>query len=302
MKVVSLNLSTLGSGKYAPMDKTNLANVKWSINWKEVLGEYYNTNKPCRVKCKLISAASTLLNTTNNLGAVRASFSSNYSNINNGLTLGVPIITQTSDIASSITQFLGSMTGTSLSVVPFGYGQMLTFQGSTGGTSSSLTISSTPPVAIPVGSVITASGVSGYTYVTGQVSNTIFSLNAAATIPSGNSITAALPNNVCLPVGALISGNGISAGTVITAQTGAYTYTLNNSHTIGTIPMISNPTNYFLYLDTQESFGLSICTPQMNYLNLQFLKPDEQTLMTNIPEYTILLNFDFEKDSPYDSD
>ena len=95
MKVVSLNLSTLGSGKYAPMDKTNLANVKWSINWKEVLGEYYNTNKPCRVKCKLITAASTLLNTTNNLGTVRASFSSNYSNINNGLVLGVPILTQT---------------------------------------------------------------------------------------------------------------------------------------------------------------------------------------------------------------
>ena len=54
MKVVSLNLSTLGSGKYAPIDKSNLANVKWSINWKEILGEYYETNKPCRVKCKLI--------------------------------------------------------------------------------------------------------------------------------------------------------------------------------------------------------------------------------------------------------
>ena len=59
MKVASLNLSTLGFGMYAPIEKTNLANVKWSINWNEVLGEYYNANKPFRVKCKLITAAST---------------------------------------------------------------------------------------------------------------------------------------------------------------------------------------------------------------------------------------------------
>ena len=38
-----------------------------------------------------------------------------------------------------------------------------------------------------------------------------------------------------------------------------------------------------------------------NYLNIQFLKPDETTLMSNVPEYTILLNFDFD-DNPYDSD
>jgi hypothetical protein len=294
MKVVSLNLSTLATGKYAPLDKSNLANVKWSIDWKEVMGEYYNTNKPCRVKCKLISSASTLLSTSNNLGTVRASFSSNYSNITNGFVLGVPIITQTNDITSSITQFLGSITGISLSVVPFGYGQMLTFQGSTGGTSSSLTISSTPPVAIPVGSVISANGVAGYTHVTGQVSNTIFTLNASATIPANSSITAVLPNNVCLPVGALITGNGVSTGTVITAQTGPYTYTINNSQTIGIIPMISNPTNEFLHLDTQQSTGLSISTPTMNNFSIQFLKIDEQSLMTNIPEYTILLNFEFD--------
>ena len=152
------------------------------------MGEYYNTNKPCRVRC---SSSSSLLNTGNNLGTVRASFSSNYSNINNGLTLGFPLITQTADIASSITQFVGSTAATSLSVNPFGYGQMLTFQGSTGGTSSALTISSAPPVAIPVGSVIAANGVAGYTFITGQVSNTIFTLNAAATIPASSSITAA---------------------------------------------------------------------------------------------------------------
>ena len=87
MKVISLNLSTLASGKYAPTDKSNLANVRWSINWQEILGEYFNTNRPCRVKGKLISATSYLLNSTNNLGTVRMSFTSNYSNINNGLTV-----------------------------------------------------------------------------------------------------------------------------------------------------------------------------------------------------------------------
>jgi hypothetical protein len=301
MKVVSLNLSTLGSGKYAPLDKTNLANVKWSVNWKEVMGEYYNTNRPCRVKAKVISAASTLLNTTNNLGTIRASFSSNYSNINNGLILGVPIINQTADIASSITQFIGSIAATTLTVNAFGYGQMLQITGGTSGSSTTLTITGTL-TAIPVGSVITGQGIVGYTTITAQTAAATYTMSTAQTITSGTLITAALPNNICLPVGALITGNGVSSGTVITAQTGPYAYTINNSHTISTIPMISNPTNYFLYLDTQESFGLSICTPMMNYLNIQFLKPDEQTLMTNIPEYTILLNFDFEKDNAYDSD
>jgi hypothetical protein len=301
MKVVSLNLSTLGSGKYAPLDKTNLANVKWSINWKEVMGEYYNTNKPCRVKCKLISSASTLLNTTNNLGTVRASFSSNYSNITNGLVLGVPIITQTSDIASSITQFVGSISSTTLSVTPFGYGQMLSVIGGTNGISTTtLTISSA--IAIPIGSVISGFGITGYVTITAQTSNTTYTMSSAQTITNlTNPITALLPNSVCLPIGALITGNGISSGTVITAQIGAYSYTVNNSQTISSIPMISNPTNYFLYLDTQESFGLSICTPMMNNLSIQFLKPDEQTLMTNVPEYTILINFDFD-DKAYDSD
>ena len=90
MKVASLTLSTLSSGKYAPMDKSNLANVKWIIDWKEVLGEYFDTNKPCRVKCTLITASSSSMSSLFNLGTVRASFSSNYSNINNAVnSLGI---------------------------------------------------------------------------------------------------------------------------------------------------------------------------------------------------------------------
>ena len=175
----------------------------------------------------------------------------------------------------------------------------------TGGTNTisttTLTVTSSSP-AIPAGSVITGQGIVGYTTITAQASATSYTMSTAQNISGlAQLITASLPNPVCLPIGALITGNGITAGTVITAQTGAYTYTVNNSQTIGTIPMISNPTNYFLYLDTQESFGLSICAPMMNNLSIQFLKPDELTLMANVPEYTFLLNFDFD-DKAYDSD
>ena len=300
MKVASLNLSTLGSGKYAPMEKTNLANVKWSINWKEILGEYYNTNKPCRVKCKLITASSTLLNTTNNLGTVRASFSSNYSNINNGFTLGVPIITQTADVNSSITQFIGTIAATTLTVNSFGYGQSISFVGGTGGVSSS-TLTLATATALPIGSVITGNGISGYCVIASQLTSTTFLMSSSQTISTGTSITSSLPSNVCLTVGSIITGYGVSANTTITAQTGPYTYTVSPSQTIVPTSLISNYSNCFLYLNTQESFGLSICTPMMNNLNIQFLKPDEVTLMSNIPEYTILLNFDFD-DKVYDSD
>ena len=221
MKVASLTLSTLGSGKYAPIDKSNLANVKWSINWKEVMGEYYNTNKPCRVRCKLVSSSSSLLNTGNNLGTVRASFSSNYSNINNGLTLGFPLITQTADIASSITQFVGSINTTNLSVTPFGYGQMLSVSGSTTGVSPTLNI--TTSVAIPIGSLLTGNGISGYAIIVAQLSATSYSMNGVQTIAASTPLTVMIPNNTSLPIGSLITGFGVSANTIITAQTGAYT-------------------------------------------------------------------------------
>ena len=294
MKVVSLNLSTLGSGKYAPTDKSNLANVKWMVNWKEIMGEHYTSNHSCRVKGKIVSAGSTLLNTTNNLGTVRMSFTSDYSNIVNGLTVGVPIIRQTGDVPSVITQFIGSISGTTLSVNPFGYGQMLSITGGTGGVSSqTLTISSS--VAIPIGSVVTGNGISGYVTIAAQTSSTTYTMSSAQTIANSTPLTAALPSNVCLPAGALITGNGVSSNTTISSQTGAYTYTINNSQTVGTIPMISNTTNYYFDMDIQDSDGLTISAPMSNYFNIQFLKPDEMTLMSNVPDYTVLLNFCFDK-------
>jgi len=286
-------LSTLGAGKYAPIEKSNLANVKWMINWKEIMGEHHTTNHTCRIKCKLVSNGSTALSTANNLGTVRMSFTSNYSNIVNGMTVGVPILRQTADTPSVITQFIGSISSTTLTVNPFGYGQMLSVSGGTGGVSSA-TLTITSSVAIPIGSVITGNGVSGYVTITAQTSATVYTMSSAQTIANATPLTTSLPNNVCLPVGSLISGNGVSSGTVITAQTGAYTYTVNNSQTIGSIAMISNPNNYFLDLDNLEGDGLSISTPTSNFLNIQFLKPDEMTLMPNVPDYTALLSFVFD--------
>ncbi len=222
------------------------------------------------------------------------SFTSDYSNIVNGLTVGVPIIRQTGDIPSVITQFIGSISGTTLSVNPFGYGQMLSITGGTGGVSSqTLTISSS--VAIPIGSVVTGNGISGYVTIAAQTSSTTYTMSSAQTIANSTPLTAALPSNVCLPAGALITGNGVSSNTTISSQTGAYTYTINNSQTVGTIPMISNPTNYYFDMDIQDSDGLTISAPMSNFLNIQFLKPDEMTLMSNVPDYTVLLNFCFDK-------
>ena len=89
MKVISLYLNTQSVGKYAPTNKTNLANVTWNINWSEIFGEYADTNKSCRVKAKLITSGATTLTSGNNQGCVRVSLTSQYSNITNGLNLGV---------------------------------------------------------------------------------------------------------------------------------------------------------------------------------------------------------------------
>ena len=87
MKTYTLYLSTLtANGKYVPTSKSNLANVKWSINWKEIFG---NRNGECRVRIKFITSPLASANLTDkNYGSIRASFSSNCSNSTNGFNLG----------------------------------------------------------------------------------------------------------------------------------------------------------------------------------------------------------------------
>ena len=267
MKVISLNLSTPSSGNYAPIDKSNLANVKWSINWKEVFGEKFNQNLMCRVKVRLISSQSNQLSTANNTGPVHASFQSNYSNIANGLVLGVPIIRPTSDNSSLITQFIGSIATTVLSVNPFGYGSLLTVTGATAGAAST-TLTLASATSLPIGAVISCNSISGYCVLVSQASTTSYIMSSSETIPTGSSIIAGLPNNTCLSIGSLISGYGVTSGTQITAQTGPYSYTVNQLQTITPTSMISNPTNYYLDLDIQDSDGLTITTPMSNYFTI----------------------------------
>lgn len=83
-----------------PYDKTNLNNVKWSINWREIFG---NVEGECNVRVKVVSASSTNLTLANNVGSVRASFASNYQNSTNGFNLGcvLPLLDNTSATANT---------------------------------------------------------------------------------------------------------------------------------------------------------------------------------------------------------
>jgi hypothetical protein len=75
--------------KYTPTLKSvgsNLATVKWNINWNEVFGDKVGE---CRVRAKFISESYALLTWENNLGSIRVSLSSNSSNSTNAFNIGV---------------------------------------------------------------------------------------------------------------------------------------------------------------------------------------------------------------------
>lgn len=71
--------------KYTPIDKNNLSQTKWNINWREIFG---NRVGECRVRVKFISSSSSSLNWQQNIGSLRASFQSTCSNSNSGFNLG----------------------------------------------------------------------------------------------------------------------------------------------------------------------------------------------------------------------
>ena len=83
-----------------PYNKTNLNNVKWNINWKEVFGSKVGE---CNVRVKVVSVSNTNLTWGNNIGSVRASFASNYQNSTNGFNLGSiqPLLDNTSSTANT---------------------------------------------------------------------------------------------------------------------------------------------------------------------------------------------------------
>lgn len=85
MRTYSLYLSTLSSIN-APTNKTNLAQVKWSVNWREIFG---NKVGNCRVRTHIISKSSNVLTWANNVGSCRINLASNTSNCSSGLNLGM---------------------------------------------------------------------------------------------------------------------------------------------------------------------------------------------------------------------
>jgi len=111
MKTYTLYLSTLtANGKYVPTSKSNLANVKWNINWKEIFG---SRNGECRVRVRMLSSSQQSISWNNNCGSIRATFSSNSSNSTNGFNLGYVRAQSDYTTAQAQTTYLDSDTLTS---------------------------------------------------------------------------------------------------------------------------------------------------------------------------------------------
>lgn len=98
-----LYLSTnTNTSSLKPANKTNLNNVKWNINWREIFG---NKEGECRVRVKVTSASATNLTWSANVGSIRASFASNYQNSTNGFNLGA-VLPQLDTTTATLTSYL----------------------------------------------------------------------------------------------------------------------------------------------------------------------------------------------------
>jgi hypothetical protein len=96
MKTYSLYLSTW-SGKNV-VNKTNLNNVIFNVNWDEIFG---NQKGVCNVRLRMNTGSGTFTDVYN--GSLRASFSSNFTNTNYGVNIAPILITQ---LTSSINVLL----------------------------------------------------------------------------------------------------------------------------------------------------------------------------------------------------
>lgn len=105
-KVYTLYLSTLTPfGQNIPTDKTNLANVKWNVNWDSLFDDAPDCD--CRVRFLLTSKSGALVY-NNTLASLRASFSSIFQNTYNGVNLG--LINPVNNPTSTDHRFLGDTT------------------------------------------------------------------------------------------------------------------------------------------------------------------------------------------------
>ena len=175
--------------------------------------------------------------TLSGLPIVNNTYAVRTNSISNEAFIGSVSWKPQSTISTSL-PFLGSITATTLNVIPNNNGSYISFVGSTTGSSTTLTI--TTVVSLPLSSYITGHGIVGYVTLIARTSSTTYIMSSAQTIAANTPITAIFPINISLSVGSVITGNGVTAGTVITAQTGTYDYTVNNNQNIAMIPMISS--------------------------------------------------------------
>ena len=80
----SLYLSTASTNN-VQINKQNLNNVTWTINWREIFG----TQKgECNIRLKLTTKSANNYTWENNLGSVRCNFASGHQNSTNGFNVG----------------------------------------------------------------------------------------------------------------------------------------------------------------------------------------------------------------------
>jgi hypothetical protein len=94
MKTYSLSLSTListSNQNISLIDKTNLASVKWFVNWGQFF-KYEDYGKSCRIKVRLYTKKSTTMTHDANLGFLTCSLPSTNCNMLNGSVLGQTLL------------------------------------------------------------------------------------------------------------------------------------------------------------------------------------------------------------------
>jgi hypothetical protein len=91
VKSHTLYLSTLtATGQYVPVDKTNLANVRWNVNWRDVFNPG-DEGKLMKVKIRILSRNVTAANAgwDTSIGSIRCNLPETNSNSTNGLFLAL---------------------------------------------------------------------------------------------------------------------------------------------------------------------------------------------------------------------
>ena len=115
MKTYSLYLSTW-SGKNV-VNKTNLNNVIFNVNWDEIFGDLKGVTN---VRLRMNTGSGSFLDTQN--GSLRASFSSNYTNTNYGVNIAPILITQLTSTINVLLSDTFYTNGLSINI-PKGNGQ-----------------------------------------------------------------------------------------------------------------------------------------------------------------------------------